>query len=1607
MHTDGSFVITWESDDDTANSWQIFARRYDTNGNAIGGEIAVNTNTADDQTDPAVSFDAAGNFLIAWTNNNDDLRVRQFDSSGIPRSGEIAVNSYTNNTQWLPSVAPLLDGNFVVVWSGKGDDGLGHDDNGLLAQRFTIPALPRIDPDDDNSVVAGDAWTATFTEGGTAVAVTDTDPRLTDADSSNVDSIVITITNALNGTDEQLTWTDHIGVTETWHAATNTLTLTGGTLAQYETVLGSVRYQNLSDAPLLQTRNIRMYAKDETTLLDGPSAWAMVDINAVNDAPIITAPTSATTDEDTPLLFAAPGNAVTIIDDSLDSPISVTITATNGTVTVPSQLGSEQLVNITTANDQHQGVVAVAADGRYVVVWTTDAGVDGDNIVARTYNADGTALSGEIQVADSGSDERNPAVAIDDDGNFVVAWEEDSGHVSNKFDIHARTFDVLGNPYGNDTRINKQRLNEQFAPTVAFDDFGNFMVAWQSKDEVGSGDGDKEGIFFRRYTLSMNAIDGDDLQVNSQTSKEQRAPAIAAMASGAFVVVWQSNDQDGDKEGIFGQRFNADGTARGSEFQVNVETGNDQTGPAVTINNSGEFVVAWQSLGQDDGDGSDGVYARKFDFNSVAALPTALSSELLVNTETNDSQAAPSVAIAEDGSFAVAWQSTGQDNADGLPGVYLQQFAANGSKLQGEILVNTETANTQGAPAISMKGDSQMVVVWQSSDQDNADGKSGIYSQRFLRPGALDFTVGDGFNDVTTTFTGSVDNINAALDGMLFTPDQDFNGPASVQIDVDDLGHTGSGGNQSDTHTVNITVNPVNDAPTITAPGLQQVPESQLFALQAIDANHIVVGDVDVGAGLLELRLDIAAGSLHVDLATGVTIVGGTSNDSNDLHFQGTVAEINDALDGLTWQAPGVFATYTLNIEVDDLGNSPGPNLTANDSIALNVFDFNIPPINVYPTNAITLENLPIAFTGGTAIQIIDDDAAVDDDLEVTLIATHGVVNIVNAQPGVTVTGNNTSTVVVNGEKDPLNLVLDGLQYIPDANYAGPATLQIISNDLGNNGIDGAKIDRDFIPIITVSPDATNNTPTISGPTSGTTTEETALVFSSIGSTDISINDDAGGNDVRVTISSTAGTLSLSSTAGQQFQVNIETSSDQTNASVAMNPSGAYVAAWQSAGQDGDGQGIFAQRYSADGLPIDAEFKVNATEHKNQTDPVIAIDDSGRFVVAWTSEDQDANGKAVYAQAYAADGTRIGGEFQVNTYEAKDQRSPAIAMDAGGRFVIVWESDDQDSDEFGIFGQVFEINTVPFDRVDTVGSEFQVNFDDVNDQIAPAVAMDQDGDFVVAWQSKAGGDDKWDINARRFAADGTPKDLAGDLVVNSIVDEDQRAPDVAIDQDGNFVVVWQSKDLDYTDGKFGIYQRRFLADGNHVTGQQELVNTHVFDEQRASSIAMSRNGDYVISWQSKKQDHSDDGEGIFAQRYDADGSPRGVEYQVNSTTAKDQIAPAISMGNDGRYVILWSSEAEDGNGLGVFGQRYKDIDNLNFISGDGIDDASMVFEGTIDEINDALDGLSFLPETDFDFDRDGLAEFTIDVDDLGWSVSGSQGTPETQSHTVSVTVNPR
>src|SRR5262249_45412675 len=102
---------------------------------------------------------------------------------------------------------------------------------------------------------------------------------------------------------------------------------------------------------------------------------------------------------------------------------------------------------------------------------------------------------------------------------------------------------------------------------------------------------------------------------------------------------------------------------------------------------------------------------------------------------------------------------------------------------------------------------------------------------------------------------------------------------------------------------------------------------------------------------------------------------------------------------------------------------------------------------------------------------------------------------------------------------------------------------------------------------------------------------------------------------------------------------------------------------------------ILARRFDAAGTPLGAPFQVNTYTTGTQDSPRVAVSAAGDFVIAWKETNgEDGDGDGVYAQQFNAADQPQGGEFRVNTYTTGAQANPAVAMDAAGDFLVAWHS---------------------------------------------------------------------------------------------------------------------------------------------------------------------------------------------------------------------------------------------------------------------------------------------------------------------------------------------
>jgi hypothetical protein len=275
-------------------------------------------------------------------------------------------------------------------------------------------------------------------------------------------------------------------------------------------------------------------------------------------------------------------------------------------------------------------------------------------------------------------------------------------------EITAQIYDETGNTIGDEFQVNTYTSNAQTHPSITSLANNGFVVTWQSYGQ----DTDEWGVYGQIFDKDGNKNTAE-FQVNNYTSSFQQFPSVATLSDGSFVVVWESFGQDvGDssyKGGIYGKRYNSDGSVLNDEFQINSYTYDKQVDASIAALNGGGFVVAWTSSDQD---GYWSTAAQRYDENN-----NRIGGEFRLDSNRDGAQTNPVVTGLDDGWFVAAWKSWDD-------GVYGQRFDENGNILGAEFKVSSSSTNPSSINSLTDGG----FVVYLSDSLRYYYNSEGVYT---------------------------------------------------------------------------------------------------------------------------------------------------------------------------------------------------------------------------------------------------------------------------------------------------------------------------------------------------------------------------------------------------------------------------------------------------------------------------------------------------------------------------------------------------------------------------------------------------------------------------------------------------------------------------------------------------------------------------------------------------------------------------------------------------------------------------------------------------------------------------------------------------------------
>lgn len=248
-------------------------------------------------------------------------------------------------------------------------------------------------------------------------------------------------------------------------------------------------------------------------------------------------------------------------------------------------------INQITRGEQSLPDVARAENGVFLVVWSGRGAGDKEGIFARRFNANGTAAGDEIRINGTrGGTQTRPAVAMAPDGRAVIVW--DGAGTGDSDGIFFRRLTRTGLLDGGEIKVNTTTAGQQAYADVEMAADGQFVVTWSHR----AADANDWEILAQRFSAN-GTPQGSEIAVNTTQTNNQIHPSVSVADDGEFVVGWSSLAQDGDSWGAFAQRFAAAGTKIGTETRLNQTTAGEQRDVRLAISAGGEFLASWNQRG--------------------------------------------------------------------------------------------------------------------------------------------------------------------------------------------------------------------------------------------------------------------------------------------------------------------------------------------------------------------------------------------------------------------------------------------------------------------------------------------------------------------------------------------------------------------------------------------------------------------------------------------------------------------------------------------------------------------------------------------------------------------------------------------------------------------------------------------------------------------------------------------------------------------------------------------------------------------------------------------------------------------------------------------------
>ncbi len=686
VFNDGSFVICWIDLRNGNNDFDIYAQRFNSNGQPVGSNFRVNDDPAGaEQLHPAIDGAGDGFFVICWKDsriygNEGDIYAQRYDITGTAIDSNIAVNLGVNQelTQEHPDIAVQDNHAFIVCWEHYHYIDILATARNIFMQIFSE---------------TGDRRSFENIQVNETGDNRQSKPKVSVSDSGFC--VICWIDERIDSTSPDI------------YARLLSINIMGGFIGSNFKVNSDILEGIIQAYPAVSITNDTTYV---ISWVDFGNEVEDMDIyyqvfkkfSRILSNDLICNDNNAEVVDFHPAVgIDSSGSFIICWEDTRNGDSDIFFQKFNNNVSA----GENIKINDDTGANQSKPKISVSTDGSFVITFDDRRNGESDiDIYLQKYNSSYAAQGGNVRANDDDTEffQTYSGVSFLNDTNFAVCWGDHRNGVYNP-DIYYQMFKNAGETIGQNVRVNDEQIDAfQLGPDMKSFSDGGFIICW-SDDRSGNYDDD---IYAQRYNFSGTPVGANFLISDDQSGLSQFFPAVGVSSNGSHGFCWQ--DMRNYFFDIYAQTYDNSYNKVNNNFKINDDMFISHSMPDIDFASDGTFVVCWAD--KRNGDDDPDIYAQRYSSNSIA-----IGDNFRVNDDNSGAaQANPGISAADDGRFVICWKD--ERNGSNNPDIYAQCYDKNGNPISENIKVNSDqTLKAQSEPDVAMDKNNNIYFVWKDN----------------------------------------------------------------------------------------------------------------------------------------------------------------------------------------------------------------------------------------------------------------------------------------------------------------------------------------------------------------------------------------------------------------------------------------------------------------------------------------------------------------------------------------------------------------------------------------------------------------------------------------------------------------------------------------------------------------------------------------------------------------------------------------------------------------------------------------------------------------------------------------------------------------------------